>query len=266
MGVDDKTVASVRSDLAATAEIPQLEKMVGDDGKARKSKRQSRKARPALEDWDEDDDDDFDDDLVEDFDDASRDEPESDRARLRRERREDRELAAWGGSREKTAKFKHAIGLIKHGVDPNSEEVQKLFREASIAVIKNAAGGGVYHVFAHCTEAGERDWYLFILFLSKEWNWWPEYAAAHVEYLSQKQFTDPDEWLGEEGRRFRRWPGGNEPSDEFKRAWVTFKETNSGRSQAEINAEIEVIYKERGPASQAPQSKRKRRKRAEAAE
>jgi ParB-like chromosome segregation protein Spo0J len=261
LGVDHKTVGAVRAELGSIGEIPQLEKTVGDDGKARPAQpsrkaRQSRKARPAIEDWDEDDDDD--DDLVEDF----GDEPESDRARLRRERREDRELAAWGGSREKTAKFEHAIGLIKHGVDPNSEEVQKLFLEAAGTVIKSAPGGGGYRVFAHCTEAGERDWHLFILFLSKEWNWWPEYAAQHVEYLSQKQFMDPDEWLGEEGRRFRKQPAsGKEPSDEFKRAWAAFKEANSGRSQVEINAEIETIYKERGPVSEASApAKRKRRK------
>ena len=263
LGVDHKTVGSVRADLIANRGIPRLEKTVGDDGKARKTKRPRRKARPAIEDWDDDDDDDDDDDedaLVEDFDDASRpegdDKPESDRARLRRERREDRELAAWGGSRAKTAKFEHAIGLIKHGVDPNSEEVQKLFLEAAGTVIKS---GGGYRVFAHCTEAGERDWHLFILFLSKEWNWFPEHAARHVEYLSQKQFMNPDEWLGEEGRRFRKQPGsGNEPSDEFKQAWAAFKEPNSGRSQAEIIAETEAILKERGPAPPPPPRKRRK--------
>ncbi len=279
LGVDHKTVGAARAALGSTGEIPQLEKTVGDDGKARKTKRPSRKARPAIDDWDEDEDDD---DLVEDFHDASRpegdDEPESDRARLRRKRREDRELAAWGGSREKTAKFEHAIDLIKHGVDPNSEEVRKLFLEAAGTVIKSAPGGGGYRVFHHCTEAGERDWYLFILFLTKERNWWVDNAARHVEYLSQKQFMDPDEWLGEEGRRFRD-PGAivddqgrrvekastvkskpwmPEPSDEFKRAWAAFKEANNGRSQAEIIAENDAIYNERGPAPPPPPRKRRK--------
>ena len=36
LGVDDKTVASVRGDLESTAEIPQLEKRKGRDGKARR--------------------------------------------------------------------------------------------------------------------------------------------------------------------------------------------------------------------------------------
>jgi ParB-like chromosome segregation protein Spo0J len=37
LGVDDKTVASVRADLEATSEIPKLKKRVGADGKTRKT-------------------------------------------------------------------------------------------------------------------------------------------------------------------------------------------------------------------------------------
>jgi hypothetical protein len=41
IGCDDKTVAAVRANLEGTAEIPQLEKTTGVDGKARPAKRQS---------------------------------------------------------------------------------------------------------------------------------------------------------------------------------------------------------------------------------
>ena len=44
---DDKTVASVRSDLVATAEIPRLEKTVGADGKARKQPSKKSESLPA---------------------------------------------------------------------------------------------------------------------------------------------------------------------------------------------------------------------------
>ncbi len=241
LGVDHKTVGSVRADLGSTGEIPQLDKTVGDDGKARPL-RQNRKRRPPppLVDDDEWDDDDDDED------------------RSRQLRKVERELAEWGGSLEKQAKFQHAIDLIGLGVDPNSEKVTRLLREGSACVIKDSG----YRVFYHCTPAGERDWHLFILFLSREWGWFPENAAQHVEYLSQKQFMDPDEWLGEEGRRFRRWSVQNEPSDEFKQAWATFKEANSGRSQADIIAETEAIYKERGPAVWGPSAPPKGSKRA----
>jgi hypothetical protein len=41
---DDKTVAKVRRDMESTAEIPQLEKTVGADGKKRKAPKKKRKA------------------------------------------------------------------------------------------------------------------------------------------------------------------------------------------------------------------------------
>jgi ParB-like nuclease domain len=208
LGVDHKTVGAVRGGLGSTGEIPQLEKTVGDDGKARK---QSRRNRKHHEDWDDDDRNDDD-----------------------RRYRPD----PWDDP-TKRARVAHAIDLIKLGVDPNSEQVVKLLCEASAVVIETPG----YRVFAHCTEAGQREWYLFILFLSREWKWNPQHAAAHVEYLSQKQFMDPDEWLGEEGARFRRPWGSKEPSDQFKQAWSRFQEANSDRSQADIITETEAIYK-----------------------
>ena len=42
LGVDHKTVGAVRDDLETTGEIPQLDRMVGKDGKARRK----RKAKP----------------------------------------------------------------------------------------------------------------------------------------------------------------------------------------------------------------------------
>lgn len=227
-----------------------MEKTVGDDRKARRRPRQPSSNRRLVDDDVDEDVDDWDDDGVDDD------------ARARQRRKAERELAEWGSSLEKQAKLQHAFDLIGLGVDPNSAKVTKLLCEGSTTVFKDTG----YRVFNHCTPAGERDWLLFVLFLSKEQNWWPEHAAAHVEYLSQKQFMDPDEWFGEEGRRFRNpsaltaaW--ADEPSATFKQAWATFKEANSGRSQAEIIAETDAIYKERGPAWCAPSAPKRRRKR-----
>jgi hypothetical protein len=47
---DDKTVASVRRDLETTAEIPQLEKTLGGDGKARKAKPAPKPAQTCNDD------------------------------------------------------------------------------------------------------------------------------------------------------------------------------------------------------------------------
>jgi site-specific DNA-methyltransferase (adenine-specific) len=225
LGVDHKTVGTVRTDLSSTGEIPQLEKTVGDDGKSRPAKQGRRKRKaltlnydPQTDDWSDDWDDD--------------------------DRPQERRVDAWNDPTRR-AKFHHAADLIRLGVDPNSDQVDKLIRESAVCVIENTG----YRIFAHCTSAGERDWHLFILFLTREWNWHPEGAGYHVEYLSQKQFMDPDEWLGEEGERFRRRSigGVKDISEEFKQAWTSFKQANSSRTQAEIIAEIEAIYQERGP-------------------
>jgi hypothetical protein len=238
LGVDHKTVGAVRAGLGSTGEIPQLEKTVGDDGKVRPMK-PSRRKRKALDlthdpltgDWGDDDD--------------ARPSPDP-----------------WNDP-TKQAKFAHAIDLIKHGVDPNSAEVAALIQQASVFVFEQSSP------FAHCTQAGEREWHLFILFLSHKRNWsHPEAAARHVEYLLRKEFKDPDEWLGEEGRRFRHgwWPSEmrrnqNEPSDEFKQAWAAFKQANAEKSQADIIAETEAIYRERGPLNERARKRKTRRSR-----
>ena len=139
-----KTVGSVRAALGSTGEIPQLEKTVGDDGKARPAGH-GRKRRPALDEtWDDDGDEDD-------------DQP--------RQPGRGRRVDAWDDP-TRQAKFAHAIDLMKLEVDPHSEQVAKLLQPD--LVIKNTPA----RVGTH------REWYLFILFLVREWNWWPEAAAA----------------------------------------------------------------------------------------
>jgi len=87
LGVDDKTVASVRMGLMATAEFPQLDKTVGADGKARrappKRRRKSHSAPLA-------DDELFLDDEGDDTDEAVAADPKQDKARRREEREQRR--------------------------------------------------------------------------------------------------------------------------------------------------------------------------------
>ena len=64
LGVDGKTVGSVRDDLESDfAEIPKLDRLVGKDGKARRR----RKAKPATPKQEADDDVDDDDDMLDMF-------------------------------------------------------------------------------------------------------------------------------------------------------------------------------------------------------
>jgi hypothetical protein len=103
-----------------------------------------------------------------------------------------------------------------------------------------------YDPFFHCDEAGKHDWCAFMLFLIRHWGWRLEGAAPHVEYLLQKQFKDPAEWLGEEGRKFRSGWGGSEPSEKFKSEWTTFLATQADRTTAELELELNAIAEEEG--------------------
>jgi ParB-like chromosome segregation protein Spo0J len=209
LGVDDKTVATVRAGLIATSEIPKLEKLVGVDGKERPVRRLGGGHRKqAVRDDDRDNpvrDDDWDNPV-------------------------------------KVAKFEHAIDLIEMGADPNSEKVVELLHEASRLII----GDRSYDPFAHCDEAGKHGWVAFILFLVRHWGWKLKGAAPHVEYLLQKQFKNPAEWLGEEGRKFRSGWGGSEPSEKFHSDWTTFLATQANRTTTDIESELNNIAEEEG--------------------
>jgi hypothetical protein len=78
-----------------------------------------------------------------------------------------------------------------------------------------------YDPFAHCDEAGKRQWLLFTLFGVP----WP-----HVEWILQRQFTTPDHWLGPEGAAYRGTWKMPEPPDSCRRAWAKFQERPQRRS------------------------------------
>jgi ParB-like chromosome segregation protein Spo0J len=134
LGVDDKTVASVRMGLMATSEILQLDKTVGTDGKARQApakRRRKNHSSPLA------DDELFLDDEDDEADEAVALDPTQDKVRRREEREQrkaEKEWEAIGATAEKRAKFAHAIDLINMGADPNSEKVVKLMREASLVI------------------------------------------------------------------------------------------------------------------------------------
>ena len=235
LGVDHKTVGAVRDDLEATGEIPQLDRMVGKDGKARRK----RKAKPpslkpaadgsyqaALDDDDDDDDDDYEDDLV---------------GARRKRRRDD----AWNDPTRK-AKLHHAIDLIEMGADPNSEKVVKLMHAASACTFTTPG----YDPLAGRTDAEKLEWHLFMLFLSFDRaagraGGEPQGVAAHVEWVLQRSFQNVAEWLGEEGDKFRRHNMlvlARPPiSDRFKADWAAFLARHRQRELADVIKELESL-------------------------
>jgi ParB-like chromosome segregation protein Spo0J len=177
LGVDHKTVGAVRADLGSTGEIPQLEKTLGGDDKARPAKQSRRSRKQATHDeWTDKDDDDWDDD----------------------NRPHRRRVNAWNDP-AKQAKLQHAVDLIKLGVDPNSEQVNKLIRESAACVIERAG----YRIFAHCTPAGERDWHLFILFLAREWT-----GIPRVPPVTSNIYRKNNSWTPMSGLARKAGPSG----------------------------------------------------------
>jgi hypothetical protein len=96
-----------------------------------------------------------------------------------------------------------------------------------------------YDPFHHCDEDGKRAWHLFLLYFVRVHRWQAEHAAGHCEWLLQKQFKTPDEWLGEEGAAFRRPYNWQDPSEAFKRRWTRFQTKHLRASLAEIVAMLE---------------------------
>jgi ParB-like chromosome segregation protein Spo0J len=231
LGVDDKTVAAVRAGLEATSEVPKLKKLVGADGKERPVRQSGRKRSSISRDVDFDEEDDDDDE----------DDGKSKKNREKQERRNEREWEEAFGLRQgelalKKAKIEHAIGLIEAGVDPQSEKVIRLQREASVCVFETPG----YDPFAHVAEEDRIDWYLFLLFLIvHEGAQVDGGVAEHVEWILQKQFKTVDEWLGEEGDKVRRgWWGAKPTGEGFKKSWCAFRAERTSMTIADIDVEI----------------------------
>lgn len=104
-----------------------------------------------------------------------------------------------------------------------------------------------YNPWFLCDERAKRDWHLFMLFLVRHSGYRPEQAWAHTEYLLQKQFVTPCEYLGDEGARWRKNCRMREPSPEFQALWAEFLANNTQRLTADLHQELCSIYDAAGP-------------------
>ena len=66
----------------------------------------------------------------------------------------------------------------------------------------------------------------------------------HAEYLLQKQFRTPDEWLGPEGAKWRRSIGYRKPEvgKPFLKAWAAFQDTHARESLDAVTAELKRFH------------------------
>ena len=80
-----------------------------------------------------------------------------------------------------------------------------------------------YRPFAHCNADEERQWWLWILFLVLECDYYPEGAWLHVEWVQQGQYKTPCDWLVGEGLKWRqRVFGKSQVSEAYLSSWQSF--------------------------------------------
>ena len=114
------------------------------------------------------------------------------------------------------------------------EDIQGFLSEPGFALF--TINDSTYNPFAHCDEDGKRSWLLFTLFLNQKCGFEPEGAWGHVEWLLQKQFKTPADWLGEEGKQWQQRWGMPAQSPKLIKRWEAFFAGHDGKSLVEIEA------------------------------
>jgi hypothetical protein len=144
---------------------------------------------------------------------------------------------------ERTAQLYMQIAGL--GLEPEVLAAMGLKAAAKAVVVHDHS----YDPFCHCADKDRRQWHLFIAF-GISWR--------HVEWLLNKQFVNPDEWLGPEGARWRRAWRMREIPESFNRAWAAFQQEQATTPMAEAMTMAEAM--ERRRAEEAPTPRRRRRR------
>lgn len=211
LGVDDKTVAAVRTNLEATSELPKLDRLTGADGKARLRKQAKRRPSTIGSDDEEDDD------------------AEDTQARGKPEYTAKEWEDLWAGKGKlaemKKRAWQHAIALMEDGVPSDSPVVAALIQDASIFQMTIKTPN--YDPLAGRSDAEKRDWHLYILFqcyddATGRAGGEPNEVTHHVEWILQRPFQNVAEWLGEEGDLYRSRCRMQVMPETFKAAWAIF--------------------------------------------
>ncbi|MCH8112901.1 MAG: ParB N-terminal domain-containing protein [Proteobacteria bacterium] len=156
-------------------------------------------------------------------------------------------------------KQKRPPAIMASNANDLSQILEKIEQGASIEEIQgflSEQGFSLYTIedqnydpFHHCDDDGKRSWLLFMRFLATKCGYPCEGAGQHVEWVLQKQFKTPAEWLGEEGIGWRTRTG-QRPKFPKKtlRGWEVFSAEHDGESLSDIEA---MMTKESDEAKKA---------------
>ncbi len=157
---------------------------------------------------------------------------------------------------ERTAQL--YMQLARKGVKPAT--VADLGLQAAANAIELEYGFFRPHIDSE--EVARRDWWLFAIFMHEECGfpiWW---QFDHFDWLGRHDFKSPEEWLGDEGRKFRAtFRMGSAHAGSQLAQWSEFKRANADRQFAEIEAEVQRLAEtDHETPSTATRKRRKRRR------
>ena len=122
------------------------------------------------------------------------------------------------------------------------EDVIKVCVENGVGVVISDPG---YNPFAGRSEAEQRGWKSFVLFLATKCGWRVDGASNYVEWLLQRPFQNVAEWLGEEGEKCRKgWQMKPIPASTIN-ACKAFMEQHATLSMPELEQRLEQLWETR---------------------
>ena len=133
-----------------------------------------------------------------------------------------------------TDELDRLLKLIEQGADP--EQIEGFLSSQEATTIYTPG----YNPFAHCDDDGEREWHLFMLFGVQKCHFELEGWARHIEWLLQKQFQTPTEWLGEEGAKWRKRCGMREMPPKTVKGWASFLAKHRDKPLSEITTLLDA--------------------------
>jgi hypothetical protein len=116
--------------------------------------------------------------------------------------------------------FRAAFGFKVSDFDALPTDIKLAMFEAGIP--KSSFGGFIQLADPadDLSEAQIRGWQRFHAFLVERYDADPNGVADHIDWLLRQNFKTPEEWLGDEGDKYRKSCGMRPMKNEIREAWV----------------------------------------------
>ena len=148
------------------------------------------------------------------------------------------------GFSERTAQL--YMRIAEKGMDPSIVAALALKGAATAFEVYDPD----YNPFAGCDAEAKLTWLLFACWVG---GW------QHTEWVINKQFASPDEWLGPVGEAQRKMWGMRPLSAEARTSWDNYLAEQRFLTQEEVERRLAVIEERNSNALPAPKTRRRRK-------